>query len=352
MTRIPIAIIGAGLIGRAHVDRALREPGFDLVAIADPAPQGRDLAQAHGVRWFADYPVMLSEMRLRAVVIATPNATHARIAVDCLADGAAVLVEKPIADTLDDAQRICDAAAAARLPALVGHQRRHNPITRRAKAIIDADGLGRPVCLTAMSTWYKPPEYFDVAWRKEAGGGPILINLIHDIDQVRFLFGEVAAVQAVTSKATRGFEVEDTAAVLLEFANGALGTVTVSDTAVAPWNWDLAAGEAERFPRQDVNSHFLSGTDASLTLPRLDYWHYRKGKGWHDELTGERAALHLGDPYAEQMRHFHAVIEGREKPLCSALDATRSLAVTLAVKAAAASGAKVMLPPRIEGDWL
>ena len=89
-----------------------------------------------------------------------------------------------------------------------------------------------------------------------------------------------------------GVFVEDTAVVLLRFRNGAPGTITVSDTATAPWNWDLSAGEAERFPRQDVNSHFLSGTDGSLTLPRLEFWHYREGKGWHDELTEERTALH------------------------------------------------------------
>ena len=87
---------------------------------------------------------------------------------------------------------------------------------------------------------------------------------------------------------------------------------------------DLAAGEAERFPRQDVNSHFLSGTDGSLTLPRLEFWHYRDGKGWHDELTEERTAQHLGDPYAEQMRHFRGVVEGEEEPICSAADAMRS----------------------------
>jgi predicted dehydrogenase len=254
-----------------------------------------------------------------------------------------VLVEKPIADALEDARRICDAAAAAKLPAIVGHQRRQNSIMRRAKQMVAAGKLGRPVCLTAMSTWLKPAEYFQTAWRRNKGGGPILINLIHDIDQLRFLFGDIATVQAMTSNTIRGFEVEDTAVILLRFGNGALGTVTVSDTATAPWNWDLSAGEAERFPKQDVNSHFLSGTEGSLTLPRLDYWHYREGKGWHDELTEERTALHYGDPYAEQMRHFRAVIEGEEEPVCSADDAMRSLEATLAVAEAARTGKEVVL---------
>ena len=209
--------------------------------------------------------------------------------------------------------------------------------------MIDAGRLGRPVCVTAMSTWLKPDEYFENQWRREKGGGPILINLIHDIDQLRFLFGDVDSVQAMTSNRIRGFEVEDTAVVLLRFRNGALGTITVSDTATAPWNWDLSAGEAERFPRQDVDSHFLSGTDGSLTLPRLEFWHYREGKSWHDELTEERTALHFANPYPEQMRQFSAVVDGREEPLCSALDGMCSLEVTLAVAAAARSGRPISL---------
>lgn len=341
---IPVAVIGAGLIGRTHVQRALREPGLELAGIADPSEEGRRVAESADVAWFAEYEAMLAGVRPRGVIIATPNATHARIAVRCLERGAAVLVEKPIADTVEDAQRICDAAAAAKLPAMVGHQRRHNPIMQRAKRLIAAGRLGRPVCVTAMSTWLKPAEYFATAWRREKGGGPILINLIHDVDQLRYLFGDVAAVQAMTSRAIRGFDVEDTAVILLRFRNGALGTVTLSDSAAAPWNWDLAAGEADRFPRQDVESHFLSGTEGSLTLPRLAWWHYREGKGWHDELTEERSALHFSDVYAEQMRHFRAVIEGQETPVCPADDAMRSLEATLAVAEAARCGREVLLP--------
>ena len=346
MHDIRVAVIGAGLIGRTHIDRALKQPGLALVAIADPSEPARALAQSVSVPWFADYTAMMDRVAPRGVVIATPNATHATIAVDCLQRGAAVLVEKPIADTLDDARRLCDAAAQARLPAMVGHQRRHNPIMQRAKRIVDAGKLGRPVCCTAMSTWLKPDAYFETAWRRQPGGGPILINLIHDIDQLRYLLGDIETVQAMSSNAIRGVEVEDTAVVLLRFRNGALGTITLSDTATAPWNWDLAAGEAERFPRQDVNSHFISGTEGSLTLPRLDYWHYRDGRSWHDELTHERAALHVGDPYAEQLRHFRAVIEGQEQPVCSADDAMRSLEATLAVAEAGRSGKAIALPER------
>jgi len=205
-------------------------------------------------------------------MIATPNVTHARIATDCLERGVGVIVEKPIAHTVEDAQHICDISRSKDIPALVGHHRRYNPIVRHAKQIIDSGKLGRPVAATVLCTWRKPDEYFNVVWRREPGGGPILMNAIHDIDLLRHLFGEIESVQALVSNAVRRFVVEDTSAIICKFRNGAVGTITVSDTTAAPWNWDLNAGEAEHFPRQDANAYFLSGTEASITLPRLEIW--------------------------------------------------------------------------------
>ncbi|WP_213230525.1 Gfo/Idh/MocA family protein [Caballeronia sp. NK8] len=344
MSKMPVAVIGAGLIGKVHIDLAARHDEVSLAAIADPTDAAKQMAASFNVPWFADYRAMLDTVKPKGVVIATPNATHARIALDCIERGVAVIVEKPIAHTVEDAKRISDASREFRIPVLVGHQRRHNPIVRRAREIVASGRLGKPVSATALCTWLKPDDYFNTSWRRTEGGGPILINLIHDIDLLRHLFGDLESLQAVTSNETRGFEVEDTAAVVLKFRNGALATVSVSDTVAAPWNYDLAAGEVERFPRQDVNSHYLCGTDASLTLPRLELWEYRSGKGWHDPLTRERTAPHAGCPYTEQLRHFRAVVDGTEAPICSALDGLRTLEATTAVHVAAKSGSTVYLP--------
>jgi predicted dehydrogenase len=341
---MPIAVIGAGAIGRMHIERCLRHDVVTLGAIADPGDAARDLAAQSGVPWFADYREMLDQADLGGVIVATPNATHADIGIACIEHGLPVLMEKPVADTVADAQRLCDRAAAAGVPLLVGHQRRHNPILRRAKALIADGQLGRPVTANVMGTWLKPDSYYDLAWRRQAGGGPVLINLIHDIDVLRFLLGEIESVQAVTSNAVRSFEVEDTAAVLLRFASGALGTLVVSDTAVAPWNWDLAAGEALHYAQQAVDSHYIAGTEASITLPRLNVWRYRGARGWHEPLTQERSAVHARDPYMEQLRHLRAVAEGHEAPLCSGLDGLRTLQATLAVHRAASDGQPVKLP--------
>ncbi|MDR5857322.1 Gfo/Idh/MocA family oxidoreductase [Caballeronia sp. LZ062] len=331
MNRKRLAIAGAGAIGRMHMERAQLHPDCEVVAVADPSPASQAVAQTHGARWFESIDAMLDAVHPDGVIVATPNAAHLEAGLACIARRVPALVEKPITDTVEQARQLVDAARRADVPLVVGHQRRHSPILKRAREIVQSGRLGQPVSTNALATFYKPEPYFELDWRRKPGGGPVLINLIHDIDMMRFLLGEIAEVQALTSNRVRGYEVEDTAAVLLRFENGALGTLTVSDCTVAPWNWDLAAGEAAHYPRQNVNTHFISGTDASLTLPLLEVWEYRAAKGWHDPLTVERTAPHFSDPYHEQLRHFAAVIDGNETPVCSGEDGARTLAATLAV---------------------
>ncbi|UUZ62610.1 Gfo/Idh/MocA family oxidoreductase [Polaromonas sp. P1-6] len=223
---------------------------------------------------YPDHQVMLAECRIGGAIVATPNSTHADIGIACLDAGVPVLMEKPVAESVEQAQRLCERAEQLGIPLLVGHQRRHNPILQRARELIANGVLGRLVSATAMAVWFKPDSYFEPAWRREAGGGPVLINLVHDIDVLRFLLGDVVSVQATMSNEVRGFEVEDTAAVVLTFANGVIAAMSVSDAAVSPWNWDLAAGESAYFVQQDVNSYYFCGTHGSLALPRLEIWRY------------------------------------------------------------------------------
>jgi predicted dehydrogenase len=340
-SRMPVTVIGAGAVGRMHVERMLRHPDVAVAGVADPTPAARAFCEANGLRWFAGHEALLEQAPAQAAIVATPNATHADVGIDCIARGLPVLMEKPVADTAQEGRRLCDAAKAAGVPLMVGHQRRHNPIIRRAKALLAQGVIGRPVCATGLATWLKPDGYFELAWRRQPGGGPVLINLIHDIDLLRHLLGEIESVQAVASSAVRGFEVEDTAAVVLRFADGALGTLSVSDAAVTPWNWDLAAGEADHYAQVDVDTHFISGTEGSLTLPRLSLWRHPGRRGWHEPLAVQREMLHRRDPYMEQLRHLRAVAEGREQPVCSGEDGLRTLLAALAVGRAAREGRPV-----------
>ncbi len=336
-----LLVIGAGAIGRTHIDRILRTPGLALAGIADPSDAGRALAESIGVSWAPDHVSALERFQPQGAIVATPNTQHIPMALDCLARGVAALVEKPVADSVAEAQQLVDAQARNGVPVLVGHHRRHNPINRQARDIVASGRLGRLVSANVMASFYKPEAYFDMAWRREPGGGPVLINLIHEIDQLRFIGGEIVQVQALSSNAVRGFAVEDTAAAVLRLANGALATLVLSDTAVAPWCWDFCAGEQDQYPRQDVNTLFFAGTQGSLSLPDLSLWHYTGERHWHQPITREQTTALKADPYTRQLQHFAAVISGEEVPLCSALDGLRTLEATLAVLEAARTGQSV-----------
>ena len=126
--------------------------------------------------------------------------------------------------------------------------------------MIAGGGIGRVVAANGLWLSHKPKDYFNVTWRREAGGGPILINAIHDIDCLRMLCGDVETVSAGASNATRKFEVEDTAAAVLHFKSGALGTLLVSDTVSAPWSWEWGSRENPNRPHDIENCYIVAGT--------------------------------------------------------------------------------------------
>ena len=353
MASARIGIIGLGTIGKAHLGVLLEASNARAVAAADPSPAAREHAQAFGVTAYADYRAMIDRETLDGAVIAVPNAEHVPAGLACIERGIAPLVEKPIADTVEAARRLCEAAEAGGVPILVGHHRRHNAAVRRAREAIAEGLIGRPSIATVMYTQLKPDSYFSVGWRREAAaGGPVLINLIHEIDLVRFVCGEIASLQAVSSNAMRGFAVEDTAAVLLRFRNGALGTIGLSDAAATPFSWDLASGEfdlmcgtTDRLKRQQVDSHVFAGTEGAVTLPTLRHFSYCGAgePGWLSDLTEGSLAIRPVNPYQVQIEHFARVALREEEPLVSGRDGMRTLAATLAVKQAAATGMAVRL---------
>lgn len=252
--RLPVLLVGAGAIGRMHAQRLRLHPQLCLAGVAEPAQAGRALAAEHGVPWAPQAEELLARLKPAAAIVATPNATHLAVGRACLDAGAALLMEKPVADTVEDALALVRLAQQRGVPLLVGHQRRHNPITRRARELVAAGALGRPLAAQVQATWLKPEAYFEAGpWRKRLGGGPVLINLIHDVDLLRHVLAdEVVQVQAMASSAARGLEVEDTAAVLLRFAGGTLATLLTSDSTVAPWNWDPGVCAAENMARAET----------------------------------------------------------------------------------------------------
>ena len=331
-----IAVVGAGLIGRKHIDLVRRFSTLD--AVIDPSSAASSVAAELEARWYADLDEYLSENRPDGVVVASPNALHLPHGQACLMAGVPVLIEKPLADSYSNALELAELSAQTKVPILVGHHRRHSPLVKAAKSAIEDGELGRIASVTAQFWLYKPDDYFDAEWRTKEGGGPTYINLIHDIDLLRHFCGEVVGVQAMESHSIRNLDVEDTAAALLEFKSGTLGTITVSDTVASPWSWELTAGENPVYPNTPMACYMLGGTEASLSIPDMRLWRHTKQKSWWAPIEDTRLNAEREDPVEQQFLHFLRVIAGLEEPLVSASEGAKTLQVLDAIKNAALHG--------------
>lgn len=343
MAQVRIAVIGAGLIGRTHIG-VLRSgnPDYTLAAVADPSPAAATEAHALGYLIYAEIEEMLDRVKPDGAIVSIPNQMHVKVGLACIARKIPIIVEKPVADSVAEALELVEAGEKADVPILVGHHRRHNPIMRKAAEIIASGGIGRVVAANGLWLSHKPKDYFNVGWRRAAGGGPVLINAIHDIDCLRMLCGDVETVSAAASSETRKFEVEDTAAAVLRFKSGALGTLLVSDTVSASWTWEMGSRENPDRPNDTENCYIIAGTKGSLTVPYLQHrWHEPGQESWDVPLTQLRVPVRPADAYHEQMRNFANVIRGAEKPVLSGRDGTVTLATTLAITRSAQTGAQV-----------
>lgn len=342
--RLRIAVAGAGLIGRAHIERIQQSTACRLAAIADPGPPAAAYAKEQGAPYYADLEAMLDAETPDGVIVATPNVTHAGNAIACIERGIPVLIEKPVTETAEKAEQVIAAAEKHGVATLVGHHRRHSPILQEARKAVREGRLGRLATVTAFVTFLKPEPYFDVAWRREPGGGPIMINLIHAIDDLRFLCGDFASLQAITSNSLRGFAVEDSAAISFRLVNGALGTITLSDKAAAPWSWELTARENPAYPSMPEDCYFIAGIEGALAVPSLRHWRYdAETPGWNAPLLSEQLPLDRSDPLVNQLAHFCDVIRGKAASINDARDGLHTLQTTLAVYAAAEQGRVISL---------
>jgi len=352
MNVLRIAVAGAGLIGRRHMELIDESPSCALVALVDPAPAAVEVARTAGVPRYASLPELFAAHNPDGVIIATPNPLHVDNALACIDAGVAVLVEKPVADNVADGERLVAAIERTRARVLVGHHRAHSPILAKAREIIRDGTLGALVAVTGSAMFYKPASYYDEApWRRQPGGGPILINLIHEIGNLRSLAGEIVAVQAFASSAIRGFPVEDTVAVNLRFANGALGNFMLSDTAASALSWEQTSQENKAYASYpDEDCYVVVGTRGSLAVPtmRLNVHDRDEDRSWMKPFRTTVADVDRSDPLAHQLAHFCAVIRGDAKPLVSARDGLQNLRITEAIAEAARTG-KIVATER-EGE--
>ncbi len=332
--KIRIASIGAGMIGRIHAEILARMEQCDYSGLADVDLDTRKTASALGVKYYEDYREMIDRERPDGVVVSVPNELHATIGCFCMEQGVNVFMEKPIASTIEEAERLVRSASENNVKLLIGHHRRFNPMVVATRELIRKGELGDIVAISVLWGMYKPDEYFDAGpWRKKKGGGPILINTIHEIDNLRFIYGEIERVYAEVSNKTRKFEVEDTVSLTVRFKDGVLASVLMTDTVPSLWAYEATMGENDFFYHTKGDIYHFLGSKASLTFPGMVKVYYSDPKkmGWQYPLTTEQLNIRSRNPYPEQMKHFCRVINGEEQPRTSGEDALRTLCVTLAI---------------------
>ncbi len=353
---LKMAVAGAGQIGKRHIEMITSlaaHSACDLHSIVDPSPDAWQLAASLGVRCYRELSALLEAVdKPDGIVLATPNQHHHAQALQCIAQNIPILIEKPIATTVAQGQAICQAAERWQTPVLIGHHRRHSAIMARSCEIVASGRLGKLVAIQGTFMLYKAENegYFEPEWRKTLGGGPIMLNMIHEIGNLRALMGEIAQVQALSSNATRGFEVEDTACVNFRFVNGALGSFMLSDTVASSRSWEHTTGEDPRYALAHVDDddcYVVAGTAGSLSIPtmRLKTFPNAAAPSWHKALHTETIELPQVDPMQAQMAHFCDVIRGQISPFVSARDGLNNLAVVEAISDSARSGQRIQMTP-------
>lgn len=227
-TPLPVALIGAGRMGRVHARLMRRIPDCRVVAVVDgDVERAGAVAAPLGAVALADAGELGPSGEVPAVVVSTPVATHAPLALQAIAAGRAVFVEKPLADSLGAAHEVARAARRHGIGVQVGYQRRYDAPYVEARRRIDAGELGRLEGFRGVGRDPTPPplDYL-------IGSGDLLVDMGgHDLDSARFLIGEVARVHAIGGALALPELAEhglcDTAVAMLQFENGAVGTLEV-----------------------------------------------------------------------------------------------------------------------------
>lgn len=362
-TKVSVVLVGGGTIAPLHAEYLLSSSTCSLVAIVDPFPPGKQLAADLSFPHFDSVQSLVSSQlpRPEAYIICVPSSLHMQVATDVITHGnpKAVLIEKPFCTDPLSGTQLIEFAKSKSCQILVGHHRRFHPSIAAAREAIDAGKLGNITAITGSWTAKKPDIYYSSAsWRssRSAGGGPIWTNFVHDIDVLHFLtkarVSRVWATPAIRLRETHAVSAEDLveegAAIMLQFANGVVGTFIISDNVHSPFGWEAATGDNPLYPPAPsvIDSYRIFGTGGTLTEPDGTLWTYDEAEaeklglevGWNVPIR--RSVLKTGDgiPFKQQVEHLSRVVRKGEIPRCAAEDGLAAVKVCEAVTRALVAG--------------
>ena len=312
-----ILVVGGGLIGSRHVRAVSAHPQCKLVGLADP-----DMSIQTEVPRFESMTEVTDPVD--GVIIATPTHLHATHGKEAAARGWHILIEKPVASSLQDAQDLENTLRATQVRSLVGHHRRYHASVQQLKSCLAEGLIGAVVNVSLLWAMRKPDAYFEGNWRT-AGGSPVMINLVHDIDLLRFVIGEITQTAALRGASLRGTDRIESGAIALAFRNGATGTISFADTTPSPWGFEAGTGENPNIGETGQDMMWITGTKGAISFPSMTVW---AGTEWGTAAsrTPFERARNTKTPLEAQLDHFIEVMGGAD-PLIDVADATRTLAV-------------------------
>ena len=320
-----VGLAGLGSMGRNHLRVLGTRPGCVLAAVADPVPDTLAAAVASsGAQGFSEPLAMIAEAELDAVIIAAPTTAHISLALAAIERGAAVLVEKPLAATVEDARQIVTAAAARGVPIQVGHVERFNPAVLELGRLLAAGWLSSVYAITSRRAGPFPARIRDVG---------VTVDLAtHDVDILSWVAGErpvrVYAELAQRIHATH----EDLLFGLLHFPTGATGMLDV--------NWLTPAKRRQLTVVGEEGMFELDYLTQRLTFTRTDVAHPRLIRGFAPTFAGDVAEMPVSnaEPLAAELDAFLGIVRAGGRPVVDGEDGLWAVRIASALLESAAAG--------------
>ena len=348
--KVGFAIVGRGVIGPWHAKAIELAPRCELVALCDvELGKAEKLAAEYGnVPCYKNHKAMLkNEPDVDAVCVCVPSGIHWRIAVDAAKAGRNVLSEKPLDVTLSHMDRMIDACHTANVKLGCIFQRRTKPLTRAVKKVVDGGKLGKMVLADAYLKYYRSPAYYKSAgWRgtwKLDGGGALMNQGVHGIDQLLYIVGDVDTVTAHAAPLVRDIPVEDTAVAILRYKNGAFGVIE-GTTSVTPGmstrteihgeNGTIIFDDSRLLKYAVARKKADIAQDRKLALPKA---------GPSKSAASDPRALGVHGHMLQVRDMAQAILEDRE-PMVPGAEARKAVELILAIYKSARTGRTVKLP--------
>lgn len=358
MKQVKTGIIGCGKVGDFHAKAYANLPESSFAAVCDVnLERARAFAEKYGVKAYDSVEKMVEECGLEVVSVATPHPLHARSAVPAAKLGCNVLVEKPLASSLEDCDAILAAGKEGKVTIGTMVQRRfYRPCMRIRKAIDDGK-IGRPILGTlTMLGWRDDAYYRSDPWRGtwDGEGGGVLVNQApHQLDLLQWYMGEIEEIYGMWKNLNHPYiEVEDTAVAVIKFKNGGIGNIVVSNSQnPALYGKVHVHGEngASVGVQTDGGAMFIAGMSTITEAPYNDMWTVSGEAGmletWKKEDTDFFNSVDSMYHYhQEQIADFIKAIVTGGKPLVDGAEGRKTVEMFTAIYRSAKTGAPVRFP--------